>query len=666
MPRLLPTNPETQSRGNRGGLLLTVLALGFCLVAPLLRASLHSAPKISRPPRGPAGSAAPAAPAKPDPRPNLLLITIDTLRPDALGWVAGKNDTPAIDALAAEGVRFPAAVSPVPLTLPAHASILSGLLPRRHGVRDNGQPLPAGVETIAQRLQKSGYATAAFVSGFPLESIFGLDRGFSVYDDRLPEGTEGWTERRAFDTTTAALAWIAKARSPWFVWVHYYDAHDPYEPPRSFWRPGARGAYDGEVAYVDAWVGRLREGIPATAAGKLLTILTADHGEALGEHREKTHGYFLYDSTMTVPLVFHLPGRLKPALRREPARLIDLAPTALDLLGPARLAQSDGTSLRPLLEGKPQSVPAAYLETRLPWVYFGWAPLSALRDGGWKLISAPRPELYDLGKDAAEGTNRIDAERPVARRLVASMREIEKRPGLSAATLEEPEATAKLRSLGYLGAGSRAGEPPPGLPDPKDRIDLRDRLTEGEEAFREGRLAAALAAFDAVLAAEPNNRFATLRSGTALLKAGRLEEAAKRLARAVELDPDRAEARFALGDALMRLGRHREAIPQWMELAKMQPRRADAWSNLGLALGRTGQSADLDRSLGALAEAARLDPGDPRRRSDLADAHLALARRALAQGNRTAANRALVSAVEIDPKARERAAADPKLSGLVR
>ncbi len=175
------------------------------------------------------------------------------------------------------------------------------------------------------------------------------------------------------------------------------------------------------------------------------------------------------------------------------------------------------------------------------------------------MIAAPRPELYDLGKDPGEGANRVDADRPVARRLVAAVREIEQRPASSAAGIGAPEALAKLRALGYLGAGESAGEPPMGLPDPKDRIDLRDRLTAGEEALREGNLAAAQRAFDAVLGVEPNNRFATLRSGTALLEAGRLPEAAKRLARAVELDPEPAEARFALADALMRLGRGREA-----------------------------------------------------------------------------------------------------------
>ncbi len=663
MPGFLTRQTDAKPRRSRGGLLLTVLASGFCLVAPLLRASLATAPGRPRASQAAKWVGAAAAPAQPDLRPNLLLITVDTLRPDALGWVAGKNETPAFDAYAAEGVRFAAAVSPVPLTLPAHASILSGLLPRRSGVRADGQPLPEGVLTLAERLEKNGYSTAAFVSGSPLEAIYGLDRGFALYDDRLPEGPAGAAERRAFDTTTAALGWIAKARSPWFVWVHYYDAHDPYEPPQSFLRPGPRGAYDGEVAYVDAWLGRLRAGLPAAAASNLLTVLASDHGESLGEHREKTHGLFLYDATTAVPLVFHFPGRLKPAASREAPRLIDLAPTALDLLGLAPLPGIDGISLRPLLEGKPQSVPAAYLETRLPWTRFGWAPLTAVRDGSWKLVAAPKPELYDLTQDAGEGTNRIAAEHPVALRLAAALKEIDKRPAASGNEVAASEAARRV--LGARGA-RKSGAPSPGLPDPKDRLDLHDRLEAAEDALREGRFAAAIAAFDAVLEVEPNNRFAALRSGTALLQAGRVNEAAKRLTRAVELDPESAEARFALATALTREGRFRDAAPQWLELASLQPRRIDAWSNLGLALGRTGNPGDLDRAAAAFSEAARLDPGNPRRRSDLADAHLALARRALGQGDRTAANRALVSAVEIDPKARDRAAADPKLVGLVR
>ena len=228
---------------------------------------------------GAAASPSPPPGAATRPTPSILLITIDTLRPDALGWVAGRNTTPAIDRLAREGVRFRAAVSPVPLTGPAHASLLTGLLPRRHGVRDHGQVLGPAIPTLAERLRVRGYSTAAFVSGYPLQRFLGLDRGFDVYDDTLPHGSEGWLERKATETTAAAAAWLRTARRPFFAWVHYYDAHDPYEPPRPFWKPGPRGAYDGEVAYVDDAIGRLREGLgPLAEGGDLLVVLAADHG----------------------------------------------------------------------------------------------------------------------------------------------------------------------------------------------------------------------------------------------------------------------------------------------------------------------------------------------------------------------------------------------------
>ena len=260
--------------------------------------------------------------------PSILLVTIDTLRPDAVGWVAGRNETPVFDRLAREGFRFRSAVAPVPLTLPSHASILTGLLPLRHGVHDNGQLLPQSFPTLASHLRAQGYRTAAFVSGYPLQRTFGLDRGFTTYDDTLPHGKEGWVERQAHETTAAALSWLKTARAPWFVWVHYYDPHDPYDPPRAFWRPGPRGAYDGEVAAVDNALGQLLQGLDALGAADRLTVVTADHGEGLGEHQEHTHGYFIYDSTLLVPLVFHRPGRIAPG-EGDPARLIDVAPTIL-------------------------------------------------------------------------------------------------------------------------------------------------------------------------------------------------------------------------------------------------------------------------------------------------------------------------------------------------
>jgi len=280
--------------------------------------------------------------------------------------------------MAAQGVRFPAAVSPAPITLPSHTSIMTGYFPRRHGVRDNGQVVPAAPPTLAEAVQKAGYATAAFVSGFPLASQFGLDRGFGHYDDGFVRGSGQLLERPAEETTTAALAWVKAAREPWMLWVHYYDPHDPYDPPAKFRRSGPRGAYDGEVTYVDGAIGRLRANLPVAATASLLTVFAADHGESLGEHGENTHGYFIYDSTLLVPLVFHFPRRLAPREGKE-ARLVDVAPTILDLLGLPSLPATDGVSLVPTLEGREQEVPAAYLETQRPWISYGWSPLSAVR-----------------------------------------------------------------------------------------------------------------------------------------------------------------------------------------------------------------------------------------------------------------------------------------------
>lgn len=555
-----------------------------------------------------AAPVAPAAAAAAKAKPSILLITVDTLRPDALGWVAGRNETPAMDRLAGQGFRFPAAVSQVPITLPSHTSIHSGLVPPRHGVRDNGQMVAAGFPLLAERLRDDGWATAAFVSGYPLEARFGLDRGFGHYDDHLPEGRQGWVERRAEDTAKAALAWLAAHRgSPSFVWVHFYDPHEPYEPPRAFWKPGPRGAYDGEVTYTDHWIGQLVEGAAPLAAGGLLTVLGADHGEGLGEHQETTHGYFVYDSTLLVPLVFHFPGRIRPGESRAPIRLVDLAPTLLDLAGAPRLAEADGVSWLPTLEGGSQEAPAAYLETQLPWRFFGWSPLEGWRQGGFKLIVAPRPELYDLGADPGETKNLYDEERRRARELAAGLEAQKSRKALASAGAQDPEVTEKLRALGYIGAGGGQGDAiPRGLPDPKDRIAERNLLQEGEALLRAGRPAEALALFEKVLAREPNDRYATLRSGMTLLGLGRVAEAVARLEKAVAADPDRAEARYALADALTRAGQSARAAQEWMEVARLQPRRKEPWVNMAVALLATGEKG---RAAEALKKALELDPG---------------------------------------------------------
>ena len=601
---------------------------------------------------------------------------------------------------------------------------MTGLIPRRHGVRDNGQLLGPGPKTLAEALAAAGYRTAAFVSGFPLAAQFGLDRGFGHYDDAMPDGEEGREERHA-EATTAAAAALDRQRpaSPGSCGSTTTIRTTPTSRrPASAVRGGAAPT-TAKSAYADQEVGALRTAVARAAKRAVVTVFAGDHGESLGEHGEATHGYFLYDSTVLVPLVFSYPGKVAPGTSRAPARLIDVAPTLLALLGLPPLAGVDGVSLAPTLAGRAQQIPPAYLETREPWYSYGWSPLRALRDGRWKLIAAPRPELYDLAADPGETADLIDRERPEARRLEAALKAVEAAPAAASRAAADPDAAAKLRALGYLGGGSgdAAAEPPPGLPDPKDRLALRDLLTAGEEAMIAGDPRTAVGKFDAVLAADPGNRFAWFRSGSALLTLGDVGGAVDRFERAVALDPRQPEARYGLAQALTRAGRYPQAVDQWLELAHLQPRRAGAWSGLATALGLAGRRAD---AVGAFQRAVELAPDDldlevrlafaefgAGRRSDaarhlaaaaaawhdgsfphagalgillfdegktaearkwlersrpgegdFAEARLRLALLAAGAGDAAAARRALADALAADPRLRPRAAADPRLA----
>lgn len=567
---------------------------------------------------------------------NLLVITVDTLRPDALGWVSGGNATPAIDRLAKEGFAFPAAVAPVPLTFPSHCALMTGLLPRRLGLRDNGQVLGQKPATLAERLHQRGYATAAFVSGYPLASTFGLNRGFDVYDDALTPGGDGELERTAGATADAAQVWLSTARAPWFAWVHFYDPHYPYEPPAAYRREGRRGAYDGEVAYTDAAIGQLRALVEGLGPAPVLTVFAGDHGESLGEHGEGTHGFFIYDSTVVVPLIFHCSGRVRPGLSRAAVRLIDVAPTVLDLLGAAPPEGADGVSLQPLLAGGAPSDEPAYVETYQPWSSYGWSPLRAVRHRGWKLISAPRPELFDLETDPREERNRIADAPEQARGLQKLLARTVGVPTVAAETVKDPEALARLRALGYLGGGAQATEPPAqGLRDPKDGAELRELLTQGDQLLRHGQYRGAVGRFEAALARDPENRFALHRSGLALLQQGDVAHALPRLEKAVRLNPQEPDVRWALAQALTRARRYEAAIEQWTEATRLQPRRAEAWANLGSVLGLSGKAQE---AVSALAHAVELEPTNPRLLARLAFAEHAAGRLAdTARHLRTAA-----------------------------
>jgi Tfp pilus assembly protein PilF len=362
---------------------------------------------------------------------------------------------------------------------------------------------------------------------------------------------------------------------------------------------------------VDRSLGTLLAALPGGDAGETLTVFAGDHGESLGEHGEGTHGFFIYESTVRVPLVFRFPGRVAAGASGAPARLIDITPTVLDLLSLPPLAGIDGTSLGPVLAGRAAPAEPAYLETYQPWLSYGWSPLRAIRHRGYKLIDAPRPELYAIDADPAEEHDLIAAEPARAAELRRLLDLAVALPVVSASrTAADPDALARLRALGYTGGGAPGPSEPParGLRDPKDGRELRDLLTEGDLLFRRGDTRGAVATFAEVLARDPDNRFAIHRSGLALLQQGDVARALPRLRRAAELDPGRAEVRTALADALGRSGQHAAAVEQWQEAARLQPGSALVWANLGSALGRNGKPAE---AVGAMGHAVELEPRNP-------------------------------------------------------
>ena len=394
--------------------------------------------------------------AAPRERPHVLLVTIDTLRADALGCYGRANAaTPVLDALAGRGVRFGTAIAPAPLTGPSHASILTGLVPVRHGVRDNGgYVLPEAVPSMAESFHGAGYRTAAFVSGFPLARRFGLARGFDAYDDHFPRGRDArrapYVERDAAATTDAVLRWLDEGSGPFFAWVHYYDPHAPYEPPEPWATRFAGRPYDGEVAFVDAQLGRLLDRLGAKGiAANSIVLVTADHGESLGEHGEETHGIFVYDATVRVPLVAAGPGLPRGTVSRTLARLIDVAPTLLDLAGLEALPGTDGRSLRRAAAGGGPEEPA-YVESLSPLLHLGWSPLHAWRTRRWKLIDAPRAELYDLEADPSERRNVAAEHRDVVDALRRPLQAAMAAQGPSAARAVDAETSERLAALGYL------------------------------------------------------------------------------------------------------------------------------------------------------------------------------------------------------------------------
>lgn len=544
---------------------------------------------------------------------NLLLVTIDTLRADRVS--AGL--TPNIFRLAAAGHLFRTAYAHAPLTLPSHASILTGLLPPVHGVRGNGAfRLHQSHVTLAERLNPLGYRTGAFVGAFVLDSRFGLGQGFDRYDgvddDRAFAADFGFAERRAPEVLAAASGWILDSGErdrPWFAWVHLFDPHAPYDAPGS----GGQG-YDGELRFVDEALGAFLDGLERSGAmERTLVMVTADHGESLGEHGESTHGLFTYDATMRVPLVIAGPG-LGSGTHDAAAASIDLVPTALDVLGLPEDPALPGRSLR-LLPGAASSGRAIYLEAMDGWLTAGAAPAAAVVRDGWKLIATPIPELYNVAADPGEARNVIAtaADRAQALRALLPALTVNTVP---AATLPpSPEAEARLRSLGYASGASR---PTPAVfdedDDPKRVLPLYERflaLLAGGGRDVDG--------LRAIVDARPAFEAARLAAASVLIETGRAPDAVGLLEGAAAAAGASLVLRERLGAAYLAAGRADRALGLLDKVATDPAVSADAWNALGVARAQLGRQSE---ALAAFDRASRLAPAAARIRFNRALARL--------------------------------------------
>jgi choline-sulfatase len=519
--------------------------------------------------------------------PSVLLVTLDTTRADHVGeYGAVEARTPVLDRLARSGTCWVRALTPAPLTLPAHASILTGLDPPAHGVRDNGTAaLPAGLPHLAEALSARGWHTAAFVGSLVLDRRFGLSRGFERYDDRMSaeaQGEYGYPERDAKSVTDAAAGWLAEQaradpRRPVFVWVHYYDAHAPYAPPMPWRGTTAERSYAGEIAYVDHELGRLLEAAPA----RRLVAVVGDHGEALGEHGERTHGVFLYRASLEVPLVLAGAGVPAGRLVDGPVSTRRLAATLLRLVGADTTVGPPGPPL-PGWDGGagPRDPEPVYSETRLPASVYGWSPLEAITEGRWRLVSAPRPELYDEAADPMETRNRHAEQPAVEARLRQELvlRAAAFPTPASRPAPMDPELAEALRGLGYLSGASGSSV---GTIDPKDGIGMLEELEEAKAELGQGEIDRPLGRLEDLVRRSPGNVPFLTHLAQAQRSAGRGEQAVATLRRAVELNPSLDFLEANLAEALAALGRGEEARRCWRRALALNPRLARA--SLGLA-----------------------------------------------------------------------------------
>jgi len=526
---------------------------------------------------------------------DLVLVTIDTVRADRLPAYGYRGiDTPAIDAIAREGVRFDNAATTVPFTLPAHSSILTGVYPPRHGVRENvGYVLDPSTPTLAERLRKGGYATAGFVSAFVLDGRWGVGRGFDTYFDhfdphQLEHGNMAAAQRDGAETVSHAVEWLDQRprAKPFFLLVHLYDAHDPYTPPEPFASRYPGRPYEAEIAYVDSLVGRLRAALEQRGLlEKSAVVVVGDHGEGLGEHGEQFHGYFVYDATVRVPLLLRLPGgELAGRTVETEVSHVDLVPTFLELAGLPPVPGLDGRSLLGIAAAPFDRGRAVYSESLYPLLHYGWAPLRALRRAGTKYIEAPKPELYHLAADPGETSNVIRADRPQATELRGALAALRgrlegNRPKARRGADIDEEAMARLAALGYVaGAGGvtegEEHEKPRG--DPKDNITLHRDVMMAQSALGAGHPEVAKSTLERVLAQDEGILDAHQMLGAIAAEDKRWSDAERSFRRALAIDPEHKASLFGLANAYRKEGRPAEALVGFERLLALSPQDSKA------------------------------------------------------------------------------------------
>ncbi len=537
-------------------------------------------------------------------RPNVILITIDTLRADHVGcYGAEQVKTPTLDGLASDGIVFERAISQVPLTWPSHAVILTGTYPFQNGVQDfTGQPLAPQFRSVAQAFKQAGYATGAVVSAFVLDRSWGLGRGFDFYDDAFSAETFaqkdiGLVDRRAGDSVAHALAWLKKTpRRPFFLWLHLYDPHSPYDPPEPYRTEYSKHLYDGEIAYADHELGKLIDWLKQNHLySSSLIMALSDHGESLGEHGEDEHGFFLYNATVHVPLIVKPPASsgIRRDRRREPVETTAVAPSLLQLAGVKDAIQSQfqATSLFSDNAQRKDSKDSAYSETFYPFSSFGWSPLHAMESSRFHYIDAPKPELYDLDRDPGE-THNIVADQPATVGVLkGKVQEVIAhnpfaRQDASVANLN-PDAQEKLRALGYFGfrAAVSAESIASGLADPKDKLWEFNSILKAQDATHKGDVEGAEALLAKVQEQDPKIYVVPFMLGESAIHRQDWSRAAEQLQRCLDLNPNFDNAMTGLAYALSKLGQTEEA-KNWLNKAvQNNPENYRAWYQIGLLAG---------------------------------------------------------------------------------